>query len=184
MARDLILGRTRRDWSCGGPLELLRALQAADRLERRMPFGTARVLTDLQRAEEAQALGEATERKVRNTRDLVALLTQKGGLPTSEREPFAPTARKWEKFKSRRRGKYLPEDYVTLLNFQKACQNELGRISSRVRADAEARRKKTKTTPPENETPGAPRRPSVTGLVVATALGFAGTLLLNSRKET
>jgi hypothetical protein len=181
MARDLILGKTRRDWSCGAatdPATALRVLRGLSRAEEWLPHGhVKRIARDLQHAEETQALGEAVEREVKSTYDLIVLLTSADKLPAAERRSFSPTMRRWQELNSSRRGRYLPEDYVTLLNIRAACADTRRKISDYVKASKESHKPES----PRETSPGT-QRPSVAGMAVMTAVGLAGTWLL-SRKE-
>jgi hypothetical protein len=123
MSKDLILGRTPRDWSCGSvPLFSTQASR----------HETA---SDVLAQSEVGPLADSIERNVRSCYDRVVRLHSAGRMPPDQRRSFGQLLRRWQELKESRRGGWLSSDYVELANFR----DELGRRSAELAALEAAR---------------------------------------------
>jgi hypothetical protein len=160
MAHDLILGKTKLDWSCG----------------RAMSSPPARALDDPNVS--PQKLGEIVRSEIQKNYDTIVTLTTAKRLPEAERKAFGGFFRKWIAFALPKDGKFHSEDTVALINFRSANSSFVPRL--KILADL-ARTPLTKSpgmvTPTGTSTPDPPRPwglLSILGLGLGLfGLGFA-----------
>jgi len=124
MAKDLILGRTSRDWSCGS---LEARQQAAEDLVAQMEVGP---------------LADLVEREIQQCFREVARLHAAGRMPADRRKSLGALMRRWHSFKESRQGRYEGRDYVELADFRDEVR--------RRRAEVEALEQRA-TTPSDQD---------------------------------
>lgn len=152
MARDLILGRTSRDWSCGS---LTARQQAAED-----------VIAQL----EVEPLAETVDREVQQSFRRVAALHSRGLMPTNRRKAFGSLMRRWLSFKESRGGKYLGSDYVEVANFRDEVRRYSYEIGPLERAAAT--RTPEQNSPCRDCSPGPPTIKKILGLGGLLGAGY------------
>lgn len=154
MARDLILGRTKRDWSCGLQPLPTRAERSvlAEHLWGRVWDKS-----------EAAELGRRVDTRFRQIYKQVTELQASGKMTPVVRQEFGKLYRLWHDFSLPKDGKFEPSDYVELLNFRDALQPHYLAVAALAAQRSEPRN--STSAPPQGSLP------SPTKLVLQTALG-------------
>jgi len=112
MAKDLILGRTSRDWSCGS---IESRQQAAQDVLAQMEVGP---------------LADLVERELQQCFREVARLHAAGKMPADRRKSLGALMRKWHSFKESRQGRYEGRDYVELTDFRDEVRRRRAEIAA------------------------------------------------------
>lgn len=152
MAYDLVIGATRRDWSCGqSPPPSAPAARPAD----------------------PRLLGEEARARVAGAASLAARLSRSGRLPPADRDVAARFYQKWTAFWSSRRGRFSRADVPRLLAFREAA----GGLRARLEKFEEIARTPVRTSPksPSAATALSPSPPRAT--LWAVLAGAAAALL-------
>ncbi len=107
MSKDLLLGRTWRDWSCGQfP---------------RMPVAKSRLLAeDVLAAEQVPALARAVGEETQANYNRIVHLSANNRMPVPLRKEFGKFLARWYDLRERRQGKFTGEDFVELQNLRDA----------------------------------------------------------------
>jgi len=158
MARDLLLGRTSRDWSCGQfP---------------RMPVDKSRLLAqDVLADRDVGALARHVEATFQANYDRIVRLGPR--MPADERRAYGKSMRRWRDLEASRGGKYLGQDFVELKDLDDVNAKISARISQLEKS----------ATPPATIPPPASRslvRLSLLNLAVGGA-GLAAAIMLGRR---
>ena len=154
MARDFILGRTKRRWGRSDLGSFPTVSRATDR-ER---------YEDIRAHLEVPALAKTVEAEIQqNYHHIVRLVTSKQ-MPVAERKSFGKLLARWQEFSTPRTGKWSGADYVALVNFRDANRRVTARLAELDR------------TAPAAEVPGqpGPTAPSTMRMIAGIALGAAG----------
>jgi hypothetical protein len=104
MARDLILGRTSRDWSCGRAVEVPVPERPWDRLP------------------EAATLAEAVRALMSRTATSAIRSRRAGRLPEADWRGFGQLHRKWVALSDSRRERWRETDALLLWNLRESCE--------------------------------------------------------------
>ena len=182
MARDLLLGKTRRSWergsSCGQVPPPPLFMTEKKRRE---------LYQDVQAEADAPALGRQVGEAIQRNFQTIVRLGK--SMPVPERQAFGRFLQKWQEFSTPKNGEYRGADYLELVNFRDANQKYTARL-------AELSRKVQPVPPagaPSASSPaGSPQAsaPPVTlaRVLVPAALGLAGVLgvayLLENKNES
>lgn len=186
MARDLLLGNTRRRWergsSCGQVPPPPLFMTEKKRRE---------LYQDVQAEADAPALGRQVGEAIQRNFQTIVRLGK--NIPITERKAFGKFLQKWQEFSMPKNGKYAGTDYLELVNFRDANQKytaRLAELSAKVKparvADSPSTGAPTASAPPAS----APPPPPVTlaRVLLPAALGLAGVLgaayLLENKNES
>jgi hypothetical protein len=159
MAKDLLLGKSRRDWSAG-----------ISREESRLAYQDALAYRDV------PGLAKSVEAETqRNFQEALRLDSLKK-LPIADRRAFGLTLRKWQALRDSRQGKYTGEDFVALTNIR-----DENRQHSRKFAELAS---SPPSPQPENSSNPSPRDPpSMSWISILPLAAGAASLLLLSRTD-
>ena len=108
MAYDLIVGKTKRDWSCGSILSL--PTEAAKR----------ETTVDTFAQLEAPEIGNAVRNEIQKNYNTIVRLDTAKRLPVAVRKEFGGFLKKWLAFGTSHNGKFSGIDTVALNNFREA----------------------------------------------------------------
>ena len=178
MARDLILGKTNRDWSCGiwaGPV-----WAGPDKSHKQLALDVAAQI-------DSKKLGQLVREEIQKNYDTIVRLDTARRLPVVERKAFGVFMRKWVDFGSSRAQKsaqpvFAGEDVVALKNFREANRRFTDRlvvfdqmaktpIKEPVKLTPVTSTEMTQFHPPGWQGPTAPRP---WGWLISLGLGLAG----------
>ena len=133
MAYDLIFGRTRRDWSCGGTgtqsLGALGILSLPTEASRRQ------LALDVSAQADSKRLGQLVRDEIQKNYDTIVRLDTAKRLPVVERKAFGGFMRKWVEFGSAHTAgnsaqpAFTNEDVVALRNFREANRRFTDRLA-------------------------------------------------------
>lgn len=136
MAKDLLLGKSRRDWSAG-----------ISREESRLAHHDALAYRDV------PGLAKAVEAETqRNFQEALRLDSLKK-LPSADRRAFGQTLRKWHTLRDARQGKYTGEDFVALTNIRDENQRHTRKFAA-LAASPPSPHPETSSNPTPRDPPG------------------------------
>jgi hypothetical protein len=161
MARDLIYGKTTRDWGLGASLLNLPPKQQVEQ--------------DIQAKLAVRTLPKIVEAETQAAFQLAARLSNEGKITAVERKDLKPILQKWFALRDKRRGKFLGEDYIELVNLRDAAQ------AYRKRLGEFAKRPSLASTPPDPHNVSPANGLIVPLLVAASATGLS--LLIFSKNK-
>jgi len=155
MAIDLLLGKSRRDWSAG-----------MSREESRLAYQDALAYRDV------PGLAKAVEAETRSNFQEALRLDSLKKLPVADRRAFGQTLRRWHSLRDSRHGKYTGEDFVALTNIRDENRRHTRRFAELAASPPQAA---SQPSPPP-----APRDPPGMAWlgVLPLAAGAASLLLL------
>jgi hypothetical protein len=168
VARDLLLGTTKRDWSCGIDLYLTQ--------DRRREMAQD-ILSDREVGDLGKLVGDEIQQSYR---EIVRLNTSRK-IPADLRRSFRPLLARWQEFSGPRRGKFAGSDYVALVNFRdenRQFAQQLAAIaaSSSTSSSWLSSPWLSRTSPAD-----APTAPTSLALGATSLLGLCGLSFLTSR---
>jgi hypothetical protein len=171
MAHDLLLGTTRRDWSCGIDLYLTQ--------DRRREMAQD-ILSD----REVGELGKLVDDEIQQSyREIVRLNTSQK-IPADLRRSFRPLLARWQEFSGPRQGKFAGSDYVALVNFRdenRQFAQKLATISATAPQSSSEKSPTVlaeKSIAPHTTPPRPPQEPWVSPTTIALAVGGVASLAL------
>jgi hypothetical protein len=162
MAHDLILGKTSRDWSCGG--------NAAPAPSTDPPW---------ERLPEAPKLAEAVRSEMSRAATAAIRLRRAGRLPDATWREFGKLHRRWLALSDARRGRWREADSLLLWNLRRSCEG-----FGKQFAALDDLSKPGSTAPvPAATAPPAPRSPAPWYVALGAALALAGVGLFSRSRE-
>lgn len=157
MSTDLILGRTGRDWSCGGAA----AAPAPTPQGERLP--------------EVPRLAESVRAEMARTASTAIRMRRAGRLPDVDWRAFGTLHRRWLTLSDARRGRWREADSPLLLKLREDCRGFAGRF--KVLADL-AKPGSTALVPAGGSPAPQPSSLHPWHVALGAALALAGTGLL------
>lgn len=159
MSRDLALGTTPRDWSCGA-FPVTTPAVAHERYE------------DAVAETEVGPLARLVEAETFRNFQKILSLQAAGKMPPADRKAYGRFVARWQEFRRQHNGKFAGADYVALTNFR----DENRRHASRL-AEIE---KSPPASPPPSAPGTAPRDAGAAGLrlVKHSVVAALGTVLV------
>jgi hypothetical protein len=161
MARDLLRGKTWRDWSCGIDLYLTQA--------RRREMAQ-NILAD----REVGELGKLVEDEIQQSYREIVRLQAAQKMPPDLQRSFRPLLARWQEFSTSRRRKFAGSDYLALVNFR----DENRQFAQKLAVIASIPLSSSRTSP---SALSLPKSPSSLALGAAGLFGLCGLSLISSQ---